>query len=277
MSEQAPAIMGGNRPADGGNLIIEGEDYEDFIRREPGALKYIKRYMMGREFINDLSRYCLWLVGISPKELRSMPLVMERVKACKEDRLKGAADRRKLADTPHLFRETLNPKRYIAIPVVSSEEREYIPIGWLDASVIPGNKLFIIPDATLYDFGILASRVHMAWMRRVGGRMKSDYSYSKNIVYNTFAWPHPTEEQRRRIEVTAQKILDARANHPESSFADLYDDTAMPLDLRKAHRENDAAVCEAYGWPENISEEEIVAGLFRLYHELIEGISLRQR
>ena len=277
VSDSAPVIMGGNRPADGGNLIIEAGDYEDFIRREPGAVKYIKRYMMGREFINNIPRYCLWLVGISPKELRSMPLVMERVKACKEDRLKGASDRKNLADTPHLFRETLNPKRYIAIPVVSSEEREYIPIGWLDDSVIPGNKLFIIPDATLYDFGILTSRVHMAWMRRVGGRMKSDYSYSKNIVYNTFAWPNPTDEQRRRIESTVQNILDARANHPESSFADLYDNTAMPLDLRKAHRANDAAVCEAYGWPENISEEEIVAGLFRLYHELIEGISLCQR
>ena len=268
VSESAPVIMGGNRPADGGNLIIESEDYEDFIRREPGVLKYIKRYMMGREFINNLPRYCLWLVGISPKELRSMPLVMERVKACKEDRLKGAADRRKLADTPHLFRETLNPKRYIAIPKVSSENREYIPMGWLDESVIPGDNLFIIPEATLYDFGVLTSRVHMAWMRRVGGRLEMRYRYSRDIVYNTFAWPRPTDEQRRRIESTAQKILDARANHPESSFADLYDDTAMPLDLRKARRENDAAVCEAYGWPDDIREEEIVAGLFRLYHEL---------
>ena len=268
LSKQAPAIMGGNRPADGGHLIIEAEDYENFIKREPGAKSYIKRYMMGREFINNLPRYCLWLVGISPKELRSMPLVMERVKACREDRLKGAADRRKLADTPHLFRETLNPKRYIAIPVVSSEEREYIPMGWLDDSVIPGNKLFIIPEATLYDFGVLTSRVHMAWMRRVGGRLEMRYSYSKNIVYNTFAWPSPTEEQRKRIESTAQGILDARAQYPECSLADMYDDTAMPLDLRNAHRENDAAVCCAYGWAEDISEEEIVQRLFVLYHEL---------
>ena len=268
VSKQAPAIMGGNRPADGGHLIIEAEDYEDFIKREPKAKPYIKRYMMGREFINNLPRYCLWLVGISPKELRSMPLVMERVKACREDRLKGAADRRKLADTPHLFRETLNPKRYIAIPVVSSEEREYIPMGWLDDTVIPGNKLYTIPDANLYHFGILTSRVHMAWMRRVCGRLKSDYSYSKTIVYNTFAWPCPTEEQRKRIELTAQGILDARAQHPECSFADLYDDTAMPLDLRNAHRENDAAVCCAYGWAEDISDEEIVQRLFVLFHEL---------
>ncbi len=169
----------------------------------------------------------------------------------------------------YLFRETLNPKRYIAIPVVSSEEREYIPIGWLDDSVIPGNKLFIIPDATLYDFGILTSRVHMAWMRRVGGRLEMRYSYSKNIVYNTFAWPEPTEAQRRKIEVTAQGILDARATYPECSLADLYDDTAMPLDLREAHRTNDAAVCEVYGFPKDIGDEEIVQKLFELYHELV--------
>ncbi len=200
--------------------------------------------------------------------LELQAIALTHVGAVRKTGLKGASDRRKLADTPHLFRETLNPKRYIAIPVVSSEEREYIPIGWLDDSVIPGNKLFIIPDATLYDFGILTSRVHMAWMRRVGGRMKSDYSYSKNIVYNTFAWPEPTEAQRRRIEATAQEILDARAKYPECSLADLYDDTAMPLDLREAHRANDAAVCEVYGWLENISEEDIVAGLFELYHEL---------
>ena len=141
-------------------------------------------------------------------------------------------------------------------------------MGWLDESVIPGDNLFIIPEATLYDFGVLTSRVHMAWMRRVGGRLEMRYRYSRDIVYNTFAWPRPTDEQRRQIEVTAQKILDARANHSESSFADLYDNTAMPLDLRQAHRANDMAVCEAYGWPDGIREEEIVAGLFRLYHEL---------
>lgn len=254
-------------PTDGGNLIIEADDYEDFIKREPKAQPYIKRYMMGREFINNLPRYCLWLVGVSPKELRSMPLAMERVKRCREVRQKSSDPR--LSDTPHLFREQFNPKRYIAIPEVSSENREYIPMGWLDDSVIPGKGLRIIPDATLYHFGILTSRVHMAWMRRVGGRMKSDYRYSKNIVYNTFAWPEPTEAQRRKIEATAQNILDARANHPECSFADLYDDTAMPIDLREAHRANDAAVCEVYGFPKDIGEEEIVQKLFELYHELI--------
>ena len=140
-------------------------------------------------------------------------------------------------------------------------------MGWLDDSVIPGKGLRIIPDATLYHFGILTSCVHMAWMRRVGGRLEMRYRYSKNIVYNTFAWPEPTEVQRRKIEATAQGILKARAKYPECSLADLYDDTAMPLDLRNAHRENDAAVCCAYGWAEDISEEEIVQKLFELYHD----------
>ncbi|MBR0251168.1 MAG: class I SAM-dependent DNA methyltransferase [Synergistaceae bacterium] len=268
VSPGAPVMMTGNRAADGGNLIIEGEDYADFIKREPKAEKYIKRYMMGYEFIRNINRFCLWLVDVSPEEIRNMPLVYKRVKACREDRLKGAPDRVKLADSPHLFREQMNPKRYLAIPVTSSESRFYIPIGWLDDSVIPGNQLHIIPNATLYHFGILTSRVHMAWMRRVSGRLKSDYSYSKTITYHTFAWPCPTQTQRSRIESTAQKILDARAPHPESSFASLYDDSTMPPELRKAHRDNDAAVCEAYGWDKNISEEDIIARLFELYHGL---------
>ena len=265
----APAMMTGNRAADGGNLIIEGKDYADFIKREPKAVKYIKRYMMGYEFIRNINRFCLWLVDVSPEEIRNMPLVYKRVKACREDRLKGAPDRIRLADTPHLFREQINPKRYLAVPKTSSENRFYIPIAYLDDSVIPGDGLRIIPNATLYHFGILTSRVHMAWMRRVTGRMKSDYSYSQYIVYNTFAWPCPNDKQRAKIESTAQKILDARALYPESSFAALYDDSTMPPELRKAHRENDSAVCETYGWDKNISEEDIIARLFRMYHELI--------
>ncbi|MBQ9389781.1 MAG: SAM-dependent DNA methyltransferase, partial [Synergistaceae bacterium] len=188
----APSMTAGNRAADGGHLIIEGEDYKGFIRQEPKAKKYIKRYMMGNEFINNIKRYCLWLVEATPQEIHDMPLVRKRVNLCRKDRLKGAPDRQKLANTPHLFRETQNPESYIAIPLVSSERRCYIPIGWLDDSVIPGNNLMIIPDATLYDFGILTSRVSMAWMRRVGGRLKSDYRYTKENVYNTFVWPEPS-------------------------------------------------------------------------------------
>ena len=270
LCSDAPQMKGGNRPADGGYLIINGQkEYEDFIKREPNAKKFIKRFVMGNEFINGIPRFCLWLVNAIPQELSKMPLVKERIKLCKEDRLAGAPDRQKLADTPHLFREQMNPEKYIAIPVVSSENRDYIPIGWLNDSIIPGNKLFIIPDATLYHFGILTSRVHMAWIRATAGRLKSDYSYSKTIVYNNFVWPSVNEKQKLKIELAAKKILDARALYPESSFATLYDESLMPIELRKAHRENDAAVCEAYGWPKDISEEKIIAELFGLYEELI--------
>ncbi len=171
-----PKMISGNRPADGGNLIIEAKDYEDFIKKEPDAKKYIKKFAMGREYINNLPRYCLWLVDAEPKELRKMPLVMTRIKACREDRLKGAADRQKLADTPTLFRETINPDKAIVLPVVSSENRRYIPMGFIDKNTIAGNKLFLIPQAGLYEFGIITSNVHMAWMRTVAGRLKSDYS-----------------------------------------------------------------------------------------------------
>ena len=265
----APAMMAGNRPADGGHLIIEADDYAEFIRREPRAAKYIKRFMMGNEFINNIPRYCLWLVGINPDEIRSMPLVKKRVDACREDRLKGAKDRQKLANTSWLFREQMNPAHYVAIPKTSSEKRIYIPMAFLDDSVIPGDGLHIIPGATLYHFGVLTSRVHMAWVRRVCGRLEMRYRYSGEMVYNTFAWPSPTESQRAKIESTAQEILDARSLYPSSSFAGLYDDSLMPVELRRAHERNDRAVCRAYGWDENISEGDIVRELFGLYHVMV--------
>ncbi|MBQ7734110.1 MAG: class I SAM-dependent DNA methyltransferase [Synergistaceae bacterium] len=270
ISKDAPEIMGGNRAADGGNLIIEADDYEEFIRRDPKAKKYIKRYMMGNEFINNITRYCLWLVGAGPHEIRSMPTVAKRVIACRKDRLNGAPDRQKLADTPHLFRETLNPERYLVIPKTSSGNRFYIPMAWLDSSVIPGDELRIIPEANLYHFGILTSRVHMAWVRSVCGRLGMGYRYSITVVYNTFVWPSPNDKQRAKIESTAQKILDVRALYPNSSFADLYDNNFMPSKLKKAHKENDEAVCEAYGWPSDISEDDIVARLFVMYKQLKE-------
>ena len=270
VSVNALRMTGGFKAADGGNLIIKGEDYADFVRREPKAAKYIRRYMMGDDFINNKLRYCLWLVGAEPSEIRSMPLVYKRVKAVESFRLDSKkAATKKAAKTSWLFVERgYTGKNYLVFPVTSSEKRLYLPIGWLDDSVIPGNQLRFIPDATLYHFGVLTSRVHMAWMRRVCGRMKSDYSYSNTIVYNTFAWPEPSAKQRERIEQTAQGILSARAGHPGNSFADLYDDTLMPEDLRRAHERNDAAVCGAYGWDEEIEEEEIVRRLFVLYHGL---------
>ncbi|MBR1486219.1 MAG: hypothetical protein IJ597_03060, partial [Synergistaceae bacterium] len=240
-----------------------------FIKREPKAKKFIKRFIGSNEFINKTPRYCLWLVDAKPEELSKMPLVMERIKLCKQDRLNGAPDRQKLADTAWLFREQMNPKKYIAIPVTSSEKREYIPIDFLDDSIIPGNHFRIIPDATLYHFGVLTSRVHMAWVRATVGRLEMRYQYSKDIVYNNFVWPSVNEKQRAKIESTAQKILDARAKYPESSFASLYNDNLMPPELRKAHNENDAAVCEAYGFKKNISEEEIVNELMKLYEKSV--------
>ncbi len=262
----------GNRPADGGNLIIEAEDYEEFIKKEPKARKYIKELTGAAEYINNKKRYCLWLVGVAPNEIRSMPEVMKRVEACRNDRLNGADDRKKLADTPTIFRETKNPKSYIIVPRVSSENRRYIPIGFLGENVIPTDSATIIVNAKRYEFGIITSNIHMAWMRAVAGRLKSDYRYSKDIVYNNFPWASPTDEQKARIEQTAQGILDARALYPDCSLADLYDPLTMPPELRKAHTANDIAVMKAYGFDiKNMSEADCVAELMKMYQKLCEG------
>lgn len=260
----------GNRPADGGHLIIEKEDYADFIAKEPMAIKYIKRLTGAVEFINNKDRYCLWLVNANPGEIRKMPEVMRRIEACKQDRLNGAPDRQKLADTPMLFRETNNPDTYIIVPRVSSENRRYIPLGFLDENVIPTDSATIIQNAKLYDFGVLTSNVHMAWMRAVCGRLKSDYRYSKDVVYNNFPWPTPTDEQKAAIEKTAQAILDARAKYPDCSLADLYDEVAMPPELRKAHQANDRAVMQAYGFDiKTMTESNCVAELMKMYQKLL--------
>lgn len=266
-----PKMTTGNRPADGGHLIIEKEDYADFIKREPNAIKYIKCLTGAKEYINNQDRYCLWLVGVSPAELRKMPLVMERIELCKQDRLNGADDRKKLAETPALFRETKNPNTYIIVPATSSENRRYIPLGFLDINTIPTNSAVIIPNATTYHFGVLTSNVHMAWARAVCGRLEMRYRYSKDIVYNNFPWCNPTPEQKARIEQTAQAILDARALYPDSSLADLYDDNVMPVELRKAHQLNDKAVMDAYGFNyKTMTESECVAELMKMYKKLTE-------
>ena len=265
-----PEMVTGNRPADGGNLIIEAEDYAEFVKHEPSAKQYIKKLLGAAEFINNKERWCLWLVNVPPSELRKMPLVMKRIQACKEDR-ENAPDegRRKLAATPHLFREQLNPETSIVIPVVSSERRRYIPMAYLDKDVICTDRIKFLPNATLYHFGVLNSNVHMAWTRAVCGRLKSDYNYSKDVVYNNFPWPNPTDEQRTKIEQTAQAILDARALYPDSSLADLYDELTMPVELRRAHQDNDRAVMAAYGFPvKTMTESQCVAELFKLYQQL---------
>ncbi len=299
-----PFMTTGNRPADGGNLIIEEKDYEDFIKNEPDALKYIKKLTGAEEYINNKKRYCLWLVGANPSELRKMPLVMKRIEACRQDRLNGAEDRQKLANTPTLFREINNPEQYLIIPRVSSENRRYIPIGFLDSDTIPTDSATIITNSGLYEFGILTSNIHMAWMRAVAGRLEMRYRYSKDIVYNNFPFIVPkmshgletpngvsekensnkngksldfpnqygnlfcTPEQAAKIEQTAQAILDARAKYPGASLADLYDETLMPPELRKAHQENDKAVMQAYGFTPKMTESECVAELFKLYEKL---------
>ena len=267
-----PLMTTGNRPADGGHLIIEDADYADFIKEEPSAKPYIKQLIGAAEFINNKKRWCLWLVGVSPAELRKMPLVMKRVAACKADRENAPdAGRRKLADCPTQFREINNPDTFIVVPAVSSERRKYVPIGFLDKETIATNLVITIPDATLYHFGILTSNVHMAWMRAVCGRLEMRYRYSKDVVYNNFPWPTPTDEQRARIEQTAQAILDARELYPECSLADLYDEATMPPELRKAHQQNDKAVMQAYGfWGKLNSESACVAELMRMYQLLSE-------
>ena len=265
-----PEMTTGNRPADGGHLIIEAEDYAEFIKKEPKAKDYIKEFMGSEEFINRKPRYCLWLVGATPAVLKSMPLVMKRVEACREARLGGAPDRQKLADTPTLFRETRNPAHFIIVPKVSSERRRYVPMGFQTGKVIASNLLCIIPDGTLYHLGVLMSNVHMGWMRAVAGRLKSDYRYSKNVVYNNFPWPNPDEKQKAAIEQTAQGILDARKLYPDSSLADLYNEALMPPELRKAHQANDRAVMAAYGFSvKDMTEAACVAELMKMYQSLV--------
>ena len=265
-----PLMTTGNRPADGGHLIIEADEYDEFIAKEPNALPYIKRLVGAAEFINNKKRWCLWLVGISPAELRKMPLVLQRVEACKADRENAPdAGRRKLAERPTQFREINNPDTFVVVPAVSSERRRYVPIGFLDKNTIATNLVITIPDAQLYHFGVLTSNVHMAWMRAVCGRLKSDYRYSKDVVYNNFPWPTLTDAQKAKIEQTAQAILDARALYPDCSLADLYDEIAMPPELRKAHQQNDRAVMQAYGFDvATTTETSCVAELMRMYQRL---------
>jgi len=265
-----PQITKGCQPTDGGHLIIEPEEYEDFIAREPNAKKYIKKLIGAKEFITGTHRYCLWLVGVSPKELQKMPLVMERIRKVREMRLNSTDQgTNKLADTPTLFRETYNPEDFIVVPSATTKRRRYIPLGFMHGDVISTNLNLIIPDASLYHFGVLTSNVHMAWTRVVCGRLREHYRYSKNIVYNNFPWPTPTEEQKIKIEQTAQMILDARALYPDSSLADLYDPLTMPPELQKAHNANNKAVMQAYGFSvRDMSEEDCVAELMKLYQQL---------
>lgn len=272
-----PKMIYGNKPADGGNLIIEDDEIQEFLMREPQAKKYIHPLLGAAEYIRGKKRWCLWLVGAKPEELKKCPLVMERIKKCKEVRENSiAAGIRKFAETPTLFAQRTQPmdKDFIIVPRHSSATRRYVPFGFIRAGVVVNDAVQIIPSASLYLFGVIISNVHMAWMRMVCGRIKSDYRYSKEVVYNNFPWPTPTEQQKQKIEQTAQAILDARALYPGSSLADLYDELTMPPELRKAHHQNDMAVMQAYGFTKGSdaykSEAACVAELMKLYQKLVE-------
>ncbi|MCM1268039.1 MAG: hypothetical protein NC302_09050 [Bacteroidales bacterium] len=236
--------------------------------------KFIRQIYGATEYINNKARYCLWLVGASPAELRKSAFIMNRVEKVKQFRLsstKGATQ--KSADTPTLFQEIRHSdSEYIIIPRHSSETRRYIPFGFVSPQIVVNDAVQIIPGAEIYHFGILMSNVHMAWTRAVCGRIKNDYRYSKDVVYNNFPWSTPTDEQKTKIEQTAQAILDARALYPDCSLADLYDEMLMPQELRKAHLQNDKAVMQAYGFSiKDTTEERCVAELMKMYQELCSG------
>lgn len=275
------AMHRGSQPTDDGNLILIKEEMEALVKKEPLSQKYIRKYMSGKDFINRQPRYCLWLENADPSELRQCPSIVKRIDAVRafREKSKKAATRKK-AETPMLFDENQQPSSdYIAIPKVSSERRRYIPMDFMGCDTVVADLIYIVENASLYHFGVLTSNVHMAWMRVVAGRLKSDYRYSNTIVYNNFIWPEPTAEQRDRIEATAQKVLEARELYPNSSLADLYDEVTMPLELRKAHQTNDKAVMEAYGFYHTdehgkkhwYTEEETVASLMKMYQELVDA------
>jgi hypothetical protein len=269
-----PLMMTGNRPADGGHLIIEDADLAAFVDADPQSEKHIRRFMGSEEFIKNKRRWCLWLVGVSPSELKQMPEVMKRIIACQKDRENSPdAGRRKLAATPALFRErNMSDGEFIVIPAVSSERRRYIPIGFLPPTVIVSNLVTFIPNTSVYHFGILTSNIHMAWMRTVCGRLKSDYRYSKDIVYNNFPWPDATDEQKEAIGHLAQAVLDTRGLFLDSSLSDLYDPVTMPPELLKAHQNLDRAVMKLYSFPVGkTTEADCVAALMGRYQALANG------
>ncbi len=265
-----PEIGIGNKPIDGGFYLFKDDEKEEFVKKEPGSEKYFKRWYGSDEFIYSRPRWCLWLGDANPMDLIKLPECMKRIEAVRDYRLSSPSPGTvKLAEKPTRFHVENMPKgHYIVIPEVSSQRRRYVPMGYMDDSVLCSNKVRLMPDASLYHFGILNSSVHMAWMRVVCGRLKSDYSYSVNIVYNNFPWPEVSDEQRTRIKETAQAILDARQAYPDASMADLYGNLIVFPDLIKAHRANDAAVLDAYGFPKDATESDIVARLFKMYQEL---------
>ena len=268
-----PEMVYGNKPTDGGFLFLSPEERDEVLKREPEIAPFIRKIYGATEYINNKDRYCLWLVGASPAIIRKSGFIADRVEKVRQFRLSSTKEAtQRSAETPSLFQEIRHPdEEYIIVPRHSSENRRYIPFGFVKPDIVVNDAVQIIPKADRYHFGIMESNVHMAWTRAVCGRIKSDYRYSKDIVYNNFPWPNPTEAQKERIEQTAQAILDARAKYPDASLADLYDDTFMPPELRTAHQNNDRAVMAAYGFPiKGFTESDCVAELMKLYQKMTE-------
>ncbi len=271
-----PEIIFGSMANDGGNLLLTDAEKNELIEKEPEAEKFIRRIYGSEEFINGKIRWCLWLVNATPQELRSMPKVLERVNKVKAYRSESKRETtRKLADVPYLFGEIRQPESdFVLIPKVSSEKRRYIPTGMMSADNIASDLCLMVPSATLYHFGVLTSAMHMAWMRQICGRLKSDYRYSNNLVYNNFPFPsEPNERQAKRIEQAAQSVLDARAKFPTATLADLYDPNTMPQELLNAHRANDEAVDAAYGSRRFKTDLERLAFLFDLYRRYTDPLT----
>lgn len=266
-----PKIKIGNKPIDGGNYLFTEKQKEEFIKKEPFSEKYFKRWVGSNELINNKKRYCLWLGDCSPNELSRMPYCLKRVRNVQKLRLKSKSKgTRGLAKKPTRFHVENFPKcKSIAVPIRSSGKRTYIPIDFLDKKHIASNLILLISGGSLYHFGVLISRIHMAWLRQVCCKLGEGYSYTKDIVYNTFPWPNPTKKQKEEIEKTAKMILDARKLYSKCTLAQLYDPLTMPPELRKAHKLNDEAVLKAYGFSQNI-KEECVAKLMEMYKKLVE-------
>ena len=263
-------MSAGNMPIDGGNLLMTYDEKEALISKEPDAEKWIKRVMGASEFIKNDLRYCLWLVGATEEDIDSMPLVRDRVERVRVARLASKdSSSHKLAQTPHLFREQNNPSNYIAFPQTTTSRREYIPLGFMDASVIPTPKIFIVPNGTFYEFGVLTSIMHNTWLAAVGGRMKSDYSYSSSVVYNTFPWADTTQPQRDHIEALAKEVLLTREDYVGRSLAELYDPDKMPDTLRAAHKALDLAVDKLYRDAPFRDNTERLEHLFARYEKLV--------
>jgi hypothetical protein len=274
-----PKMLYGSKPTDGGYFILSEEEKNELIKKEPLADKFIKKYVNAQEFLNNEFRYCLWLVDAKPDELKKLPEVMKRVELVKKFREASVAESTRNFQNHTLFRQVTQPKSdYILIPSTTSERRKYIPFGFLSKDIILSNASFSIENTTLFHFGILMSSMHMTWVRTVCGRLKSDYRYSKDIVYNNYSWPeNPNEKQIKAIETAAQKVLDARAEFPNSSLADLYDPLTMPPILVKAHNELDKAVDLAYRPQAFTSEAKRMEFLFELYEKYTADLFTKEK